>query len=116
MPRRACPRGHLRPLDIGRCTVCEHSRDQWRNQHDPARQPSQRWRWKKLRRAVLARDQGCVYANTGDRAGQLQVHHRLPVRLGGTDSLDNLELICRAHHEQIERELRNAITQRGAVF
>ena len=36
----------------------------------------------------------------------LQLHHERPWALGGTDSVDNLQLLCRAHNQlQAEPEL-----------
>jgi hypothetical protein len=38
---------------------------------------------------------GCVICGGTHR---LQVHHRVPLADGGTNTLDNLELRCRTHH------------------
>jgi hypothetical protein len=60
--------------------------------------------WKRVRAAVRRRDGGrCVVCGRGDR---LSVHHVVPARLGGDDSMDNLVTVCVLHHRQADAQLR----------
>jgi 5-methylcytosine-specific restriction endonuclease McrA len=49
------------------------------------------WEWGQLRTTVHARDRACV--RCGSTLG-LQVHHRVALVDGGSNQLDNLELLC----------------------
>ena len=55
-----------------------------------------------VRRAVWMRDEGrCAFRGAGGRCretGRLEFHHRIPVADGGTATVDNLQLLCAAHH------------------
>lgn len=56
--------------------------------------------------AVRLRDQGkCAFLNAqGRTCGQtrwLEVHHRVPVSSGGTNSVDNLITLCSGHHRWV---------------
>jgi 5-methylcytosine-specific restriction endonuclease McrA len=64
--------------------------------------------WQKARKAVKARDgERCQLDEDGTCHGRLEVHHRVPVREGGAPfDLDNLLVVCRGHHEQIEAQHR----------
>lgn len=56
------------------------------------------WAWGRIRDHVRARD-----GNTCVRCGSshnLEVHHRVPLAHGGTNSLDNLETLCHACHRR----------------
>ena len=61
-----------------------------------------------VRRAVWARDAGrCAYEGTEGRcreSGFLEFHHVVPFARGGTATVENIELRCRAHnrHEAVE--------------
>src|SRR4051812_2924536 len=57
--------------------------------------------WKSQRAAALKRDsEECQECHT---SGQLDVHHILPLYLGGTHALDNLISLCRTHHKEKHR-------------
>ena len=57
----------------------------------------------KLRRAILARDGGCVIDGC-DSTYRLQPHHLRPASNGGTTAPDNLATVCWFHHrDAIER-------------
>jgi 5-methylcytosine-specific restriction endonuclease McrA len=38
--------------------------------------------------------------------GKLEVHHKVPIRKGGTDDMDNLESLCRPCHRRIDIAMR----------
>ena len=50
------------------------------------------------RRAVLARDQGCVIHGCGLPAHWCDLHHLQPYQHGGPTDPDNLITLCRRHH------------------
>jgi 5-methylcytosine-specific restriction endonuclease McrA len=56
-----------------------------------------------VRRAVLERDGGqCAFVGTRGRCqeqGFLELHHVVPFAKGGTTTIDNLQLRCRAHNQ-----------------
>jgi hypothetical protein len=54
-----------------------------------------------LRRAVAARDLGCAHPGCGRPVSWCHCHHILPWELGGDTKLDNLVMLCAAHHRQI---------------
>ncbi|MDO9693766.1 MAG: HNH endonuclease signature motif containing protein [Candidatus Latescibacteria bacterium] len=59
----------------------------------------------RLRRLVLARDGHRCQAEGCGRAQHLQVHHRMPIEVGGRATLDNLITLCgRCHRALHERE------------
>lgn len=65
----------------------------------------------KLREAALKRDGGQCRALLADGTRcavddprLLQAHHLRPLRLGGSNGLANVVMLCRKHHEQAERE------------
>jgi 5-methylcytosine-specific restriction endonuclease McrA len=105
-----CSAGHIyTPASRhSRCPVC--ARDKQRYADDPHRQALSSYAWQKAREAARARDgHRCVYADTGDCYGQLEVHHLISVRRGGDPfALDNLVTVCRAHHEVLEAAQRKA--------
>ena len=49
---------------------------------------------------LLPRDGAPVWQTKGDANDhrRLQVHHRVPLRAGGRNALDNLELLCHRCH------------------
>lgn len=55
-----------------------------------------------VRRAVWARDQGrCAFEGSRGRCGArglVEYHHVIPYAMGGTATVDNIELRCRAHN------------------
>jgi hypothetical protein len=55
-----------------------------------------------VRRTVWARDGGrCAFVGRNGKCGEtgfLEFHHRVPWALGGQNSVDNIELQCRAHN------------------
>ena len=51
-----------------------------------------------LRKAVIARDQHCVFPGCTQPPSVCQVHHLIPRSKGGPTALGNLRLTCRFHH------------------
>ena len=45
----------------------------------------------------------CAYCGSRD---DLVAHHKLPRKLGGPDSCENLEPVCRSCHPRIEQDAR----------
>jgi hypothetical protein len=53
------------------------------------------------RSAVLARDRGCVWPGCGRPTSWGEIHHHRHWADGGRTDLDNLVVICRAHHWRV---------------
>ena len=56
--------------------------------------------WVRLRSMVLERDRVCVVCGS-DR--DLELDHVKPLSLGGSDELENLQLLCRVCHKEKSR-------------
>ncbi|MDQ4116838.1 MAG: HNH endonuclease [Actinomycetota bacterium] len=54
-----------------------------------------------LRRAVTARDGGCAHPGCELPPSWCEIHHVLPWELLGETKLDNLVMLCRAHHRLV---------------
>ncbi|NKR25600.1 DUF222 domain-containing protein [Rhodococcus hoagii] len=54
---------------------------------------------KKQRRALIARDHGCVFPGCGTPPAHCEGHHVKHWADGGPTDLDNLVLLCRYHHQ-----------------
>jgi hypothetical protein len=54
------------------------------------------------RRAIAARDGGCVIPGCTTPAGWCEVHHVIPWREGGQTHTDNGVLLCWGHHQNID--------------
>ena len=86
-----------RCLDCGtrtrgsRCPTCTRQRDNWTGR----RKIASGWKWDEVRTAVHARDRACVRCGSTTR---LEVHHRIALARGGTNDLNNLELLCARCH------------------
>jgi hypothetical protein len=59
-----------------------------------------------LRRAVEARDRGCVFAGCQAPTYWCEVHHVQEWILGGETSLENSGLLCERHHTQVHHGFR----------
>lgn len=75
---------------------------------DPASQPLDVGRTRRLatiaqRRALEVRDGGCRFAGCDRPPGWCDAHHVIPWLEGGATDLDNLVLLCRAHHTLVHR-------------
>ncbi len=53
------------------------------------------------RRALAARDRGCVVPGCGRPPTWCDAHHVVPWHRGGRTDLDNLVLLCQAHHNAV---------------
>lgn len=53
------------------------------------------------RRAVIARDEHCVWPDCARPARWCDVHHVVPVRQGGRTEVASLVLLCRRHHTAV---------------
>lgn len=65
-------------------------------------------RWQRVRAVVRERyGNRCAYEDE-TCSGGLEVHHLVPTRYDAEQffDLDNLELVCRAHHGMREREAK----------
>ena len=54
------------------------------------------------RKALAARDRGCIIPGCGIPAENCQAHHVQDWAEGGESDIDNLALICLAHHRQVD--------------
>jgi hypothetical protein len=64
----------------------------------------------RVRRRVLERDgYRCRMAGCGS-ARHLEVHHRVPLVLGGSDDVENLLALCRGCHRWVHEKLTRDIT------
>jgi hypothetical protein len=54
------------------------------------------------RRALAARDRGCIMPGCGVPAEACQTHHLQEWSEGGTTDLANMALLCWAHHRQVD--------------
>jgi 5-methylcytosine-specific restriction endonuclease McrA len=72
-----------RPTEHGSlCPDCQRTR----------RGTNNGWRWTEIKGYVRRRDQTCVQCGSSE---DLQVHHRVPLAEGGSNTLSNLELRCK---------------------
>lgn len=55
------------------------------------------------RRALAARDHGCVFPGCTRPPAWCEAHHVIPWCLGGPTDLANLCLLCSFHHREFER-------------
>lgn len=63
--------------------------------------------WEVLRQTVLDRDSYQCQEGDGYCGGPLQIHHRVPISRGGSNSLDNLITLCYYHHSRKHKHMRN---------
>ena len=109
MVMRCCPRGHPRPRSVDRCPICDRARDAERNANDPIRRLLHSPEWRRVRELVRQRHGDACAMADGACVGRLEVHHLVPVRDGGEPfDPDNCAVVCRHHHEVIERGARAA--------
>ncbi|MEX2503354.1 MAG: DUF222 domain-containing protein [Egicoccus sp.] len=70
----------------------------------------------RVRRAVMARDQGCRFPGCRAPAGWTDLHHVIPRNRGGPTTVDNLVGVCRRHHMAVtEGRWKLSMTPAGTV-
>jgi 5-methylcytosine-specific restriction endonuclease McrA len=84
VPSRPCIVCGILITTGSRCDACK-----------PARQLNG-WAWTQTKQAVVERD-GYACTECGSTR-ELEVHHLRPLRLGGTDDLENLVTLCAVCH------------------
>lgn len=107
MPRaaRVCPTPGCTHLVRGRDRYCEECTRQRQQAHDAARPSSARRgydaRWRAIRDRYLAEHPMCALC--GRPASE--VHHKLPLRAGGSHEWSNLQALCKpCHSSQTAKE------------
>jgi hypothetical protein len=65
------------------------------------------------RRALVARDRGCVIAGCTAPAHRCQAHHVKWFRHGGATDIDNLALVCWRHHADVHAEIWDVTMRNG---
>ncbi|MCO1339258.1 hypothetical protein BJH93_10195 [Kocuria polaris] len=68
------------------------------------------------RRAIAARDGGCVIPNCTIRASWCEVHHVNPWARGGKTTIDNGVLLCWHHHHSLDRSGWGIEMREGVVY
>lgn len=68
-----------------------------------------------LRRALIARDGGCVIPGCGAPPGHCDAHHLIHWADGGSTSINNLALVCPPHHRAIHRNTWHLTITNGQV-
>jgi hypothetical protein len=63
-----------------------------------------------LRKAVIQRDQHCVFPGCTQPPSVCQAHHLIPRSKGGVTALGNLRLLCRFHHLVVIHRWRWTLT------
>jgi hypothetical protein len=69
-----------------------------------------------IRRAVVARDIGCVHLNCDAPAQRCEVHHVRHWANGGPTALNNLVLLCPRHHWTIHHDDWQITFQKGIPY
>lgn len=64
-----------------------------------------------IRKALHARDQGCVFPGCNRPAADCDAHHIIPWQQQGDTSLANLCLLCKHHHNLLEPDPRRSDLQ-----
>jgi hypothetical protein len=96
------------PLEKAHSTVADSS-----SSSRPSQSPNPRFIPAQLVHAIRRRDQGqCAYrSSNGKRCSQrrwLEIHHIKPLARGGQNTLENLQLICRGHHQALHHSAQLA--------
>lgn len=105
-PPTACKRPGCRGLvRSGVCSVCGPLRTRNAEADKQRGSPSSRGygrRWLRVREAVLSEHPWCAEcARHGRMSLATDVHHKIPKRDGGEDTVENLEPLCHSCHSRI---------------
>jgi 5-methylcytosine-specific restriction endonuclease McrA len=77
------------------------------NRNTASRPELNKAQWQRIRRAVRRRDgNACRNCGASDEWAKLSVHHLVPAKVGGTDTMDNLITLCQICHPQYEKAAR----------
>ena len=68
------------------------------------------------RRALIARDKGCVFEGCGRPPEWTDAHHLRHWVDGGPTTLDNLALLCRRHHRLVHEEGWRSVRSKSVGF
>ena len=84
---------------------CEVHKREYDDEYDRARPPAARRgygaAWRRLRRAILAERPLCEEClKLGRIVPATEVHHIVPLRLGGTNDPSNLQALCKPCHSR----------------
>lgn len=98
---------HARIVSGSRCPACATAYARRRNAgRDERARKAQRggsgWAASERRRQTIERDGGCVMP--GPHSGPLKADHIIPLSRGGTDTPDNRQTLCDAHHRAKTRQ------------
>lgn len=52
-----------------------------------------------LRAEAVARDGGCMWPPSCDLPGRLEMAHIIPKGSGGSDTINNVVMLCKYHHD-----------------
>ena len=74
---------------------------------------SQRFFTEAMKRAIFARDRGCIVPGCTAPPEMLEYHHNDWWEHGGCTSVRNGSCLCRAHHHAIHAQLLNLVTVSG---
>ena len=69
-----------------------------------------------MRRAVVIRDTSCRFPGCDRPQSWCDAHHVVHWSDGGSTSLANLLLLCRAHHRSVHEGFSVEMTKTGPVF
>lgn len=90
-----------------RCLVCHNERadikTKKRKYHTVMRRKAldvSVGRWNKIRKRVIEEEKACRFCDSDE---DLTVDHILPLRKGGTSKRNNLRVLCRKCHEELNR-------------
>ena len=71
--------------------------------------------WKQIQGKVIQRDKGSCQFCMADQ-GRMDVHHITPRKYGGSNSMDNLILLCSYCHSRISRPEKYGLPLSALVF
>ncbi|MCD8290839.1 MAG: HNH endonuclease [Prevotella sp.] len=73
-------------------------------------------RWQKIRSAYINAHPLCeMCMDEGRYVAAEEVHHKIPLKDGGTNEAENLQSLCRKHHAQVHAQMGTR-THGGVVY